>query len=114
MAFHTKGKNKRKKYDHPPINPQGFKKSKKYFSNYECFTCHNMGHNVIKCPMKPEKFKKKKIFRAHDVEYNDQEDEEKSKENEYSYEEYFLIFALIGLVSLGNDTWLVYSGASKQ
>ena len=40
LTFHTKGKNKRKIHDHPPRKTQGFKKSKKYFSNYECFTCH--------------------------------------------------------------------------
>ena len=57
---------------------------------------------------------KTKIFQAHAFDDNDQEDEEKAKENEASYEEYFLIFALIGLVSLGNDTWLVYSSASKH
>ena len=81
-----KEKNKRKSYDHPPRNTQGFKKFKKDFSNYECFTSHKMGHIVINYPMKVEGFKKKKIFQAHAVEVNDQEDEERAKENEYSYE----------------------------
>ena len=31
LEAHTKGKNKRKSYDHPPRNTQGFKKSKKDF-----------------------------------------------------------------------------------
>ena len=31
LVVHTKGKNKRKSYDHPPRKAQGFKKSKKDF-----------------------------------------------------------------------------------
>ena len=54
LEVNTKGKNKRKSYDHPPRKDQGFKKSKKDFSNYECFTCHKMGHVAINCPMKAE------------------------------------------------------------
>ena len=45
---------------------------------------------------------------------NDKEDEEKTKENEDSCEEYALISALTGSVSPGNDTWLVDSCASKH
>ena len=41
-----------------------------------------MGHIAIKCPMKVERVKKKKIFLAHVAEDNDQEDEEKAKEDE--------------------------------
>ena len=52
LEVHTKGKNKRKSYDHPTRKTQGFKKSKKYFSNSECFTCHKLGHIAINCPMK--------------------------------------------------------------
>ena len=48
------------------------------------------------------------------VEDNDQEDGERAKENEYSYEEYVLIYSLTGSVSRGNDTWIVDSGASKH
>ena len=59
--------------DHPPRKTQGFKKSKKDFSNYECFTCHKMGHIGTNFPMKEERFKKKnKILQAHVVEDNDQ------------------------------------------
>ena len=54
LTVHTKGKNKRKSYDHSPRKYQGFKKFKKDFSNYECFTCHKMGHISINCPMKEE------------------------------------------------------------
>ena len=115
MAIHTKGKNKRTIYDHPPKKSHGFKNSKKYFSKYECFTCHKMGHISINCLMKEEQIKKKnKIFQAHVVEDNDQEDEERNKEDEDSCEEYVFIYALMGLVSPRNDTCLVYSGASKH
>ena len=96
MVVHTKGKNKRKSYDHPPKRIQGFKMPKKYFSNNECFTCNKMGHIAINCPMKAKRIKKKKIFHTHVVEDNDQEDEERAKQNEDSCEEYVLISTLIG------------------
>ena len=73
MVVHTKGKKKRKSYDHPPKRTQGFNKPKKDFSNYECFTCHKMGHIGTNFPMKEERFKKKnKRLQAHVVEDNDQ------------------------------------------
>ena len=105
MAVHTKGKNKRTSYGHPPRETQGFKKSKKDFSNYECFTCHNMGHIDINFPMKAERVKKKKRFQAHAAEDNDQEDEKRTKENEDSCEEYVLISVLIGSLSPRNGTF---------
>ena len=74
-----------------------------------------MGHIAINCPMKAEQVKKKKKrFQARSVEDNDQEDEGRTKEDEDSYEECVLIFALTGLVSSWNDTWLVDIGASKH
>ena len=74
-----------------------------------------MGHISINCPMREDQLKKKnKRFQAHTVEDNDQEEEERTKEDEESYEEYVLISTLTGSVSLGNDTWLVDSGASKH
>ena len=80
MKVHTKGKNKRKSHDHPPRKTQGFKKSKKDFLNYECFTCHKMGHIAMNYPMKAERVKKMKRFQAHAAEDSDQEDEEKAKD----------------------------------
>ena len=56
LIAHAKGKHKRKSYDHPH-KTQGLKKPKKDFSNYECFTCHNMGHVSINYPMKAKRFK---------------------------------------------------------
>ena len=58
--------------------------------------------------------KKMKIFQAHNAEGSDQEIEEEAKNDEYSSEEYVLIYSLIGSISPGNDTWLVDSGASKH
>ena len=51
LKSHAKGKHKRKSNDHPH-KTQGFKRPKKYFSNFECFTFHKMGHIAINCPMK--------------------------------------------------------------
>ena len=118
FVVHIKGKNKRKSYDHPPKKVQGLKKNnkaKKEFSNYECFTCHKMGHISKNCPILREKqlMKKNKIFLAHVVEGNDQEYEERTKEDEDSCEEYAFISAVIGSLSPRNGTWLIYSGSSK-
>ena len=46
-----------------------------------------MGHISINCPMKVEQVKmKNKIFQTRAAKYNDQEDEEITKENEDYYE----------------------------
>ena len=76
LAFHTKGKNKRKNYDHPPKKTQGYQKNKrikKDFSSSECFTCHKLGHISIKCFLKEEQLKKRnRRFQALAAEENDQ------------------------------------------
>ena len=101
MTAHAKGK--MKSHDHPHKN-QGFKRPKRDFSNFECFTCHKLGHISINCPMKAERVKKMRRFQAHVVEDSDQEVEEEAKKDEDSSEEYVLISALRGSVSPGNDT----------
>ena len=53
LTVRTKGKNKRKSHD-DPHKTQAFKKYRKDFSNYECFTCHKFGHVSMNCPMKAE------------------------------------------------------------
>ena len=74
-----------------------------------------MGHISINSPLKAKQLKKRnKRFWSHVAEENVQEDEERTKEEEDSYEEYVLISALTGSVSPGNDTWLVDSGSSKH
>ena len=91
MTTHTKGK--RKSHDHPH-KIQGFKRPKRDFSNFECLTCHKLGHIAINCPMKAERVKKMRRFQAHAVEDSDQEVEEEAKKDEHSSEEYVLISAL--------------------
>ena len=83
MTAHTKGK--RKSRDHPH-KTQGFKRPKGDFSNFECFTCHKLGHIAINCPMKVERIKKMRRFQAHAAEDNDQEVEEEEKKDEESSE----------------------------
>ena len=74
-----------------------------------------MGHISINYPMMEEQLKKKnKIFQPRVAEDSDQEDEERAKENEYFHEEYVLIFALTGSISLRNDILLVDSASSKH
>ena len=73
-----------------------------------------MGHIAINSPMKAERVKNMRRFQAHAAEDSDQEVEEEAKKDEESSEEYVLISALTWSVSLGNDTWLVDSGASKH
>ena len=110
LIAHAKGKHKIKSYDHPH-KTQGFERPKKDFSNFECFTCHKMGHISINFPMKAERVKNMRRFQAHAAEDSDQEVEEEAKKNKESNEEYVLIYALTGSVSPGNDTWLIDNGA---
>ena len=53
-------------------------------------------------------------FKAHAIGDSDQEIEEEAKKDEDSSEEYVLSSSLTGSISPGNDTWLIYSGASKH
>ena len=59
LKSHTKFK--RKSHDLPP-KTQGFKRPKRDFSNFECFTCHKLGHIAINCPMKEERIKNMRRF----------------------------------------------------
>ena len=111
MTAHTKGK--MKSHDHPPKN-QGFKIPKRDLSNFECFTCHKLGHIAINCPMKEERIKKMRRFQAHVAEDSDQEVEEEAKKDKDSSEEYVLISALTRSASPRNNTWIIDSGASKK
>ena len=53
-------------------------------------------------------------FQAHAIEDSDQGEEEETKKDEDSSEEYVLISTLTGSVWPRNDTWLIDSGASKN
>ena len=113
LTAHAKWKHKRKSYDHPH-KTQGFKRPKKDFSNFECFTCHKMGYIAVNCPVKSEIVKKMRRFQDHAAEYSDQEVQEEAKKDEESNEEYVLIYALTWSFSPRNDTWLIDSGSSKH
>ena len=90
LSSHTKnGRNKRKDWGSPTSRSLELKRGKKFkkdYSPYECYTCHKLGHISIHCPLNKNKFKKKnKKFHAHATEENES-DEERAKENEYSTE----------------------------
>ena len=76
------------------VRLKGSKDKKKYFSNYECFTCHKLGHIAINCPMKAKRVKNMNIFQAHAAKDSDQEVEEEANKDEESSEEYVLISVL--------------------
>jgi hypothetical protein len=71
-----------------------------------------MGHIAKNCPTKKEEYKKRnnKRHHAHAVE----DDEPPKKLTKEEIEDYVLFFALSGSVTLGEDTWLIHSGASKH
>jgi hypothetical protein len=71
-----------------------------------------MGHIAKNCPARREEYKKRnnKRHHAHAVE----DDEPPTKLTKEEIEDYVLFFALSGSMSLGEDTWLIDSGASKH
>jgi hypothetical protein len=69
-----------------------------------------MGHIVKHSPARREEYKKKnKRYHAHAV-----DEEPPTKMIKERIEDYVLSSALSGLVSPGEDTWLIDSGASKH
>ena len=99
---------------------------KKYYSKYQCYNCHNIGHLSRECPLKKNN---NKIHHAHLAEDEDEEEEERPRKiqakgeeerpqkrqaKEENIEEYVLFSALSRSVILGEDTWLINSGASKH
>ena len=100
--------------DHPP---RKFQKSQKYqgdYSNVKCYNCQKIGHIVRNCPLIKDQIKKGRNKRHHANTAKDDEPIQKREINDDSDDEYVLISALIGTITLGNDTWLVDSGASKH
>lgn len=71
-----------------------------------------MGHIAKNCPARREEYKKRnnKRHHAHAVE----DDEPPSKMIKEKIEDYVLFSPLLGSVTLGEDTWLIDSGASKH
>ena len=70
-----------------------------------------LGHIARNCPQQDPKKKSKRKFHAHAAE---EEVPSKKVKEESSDEEYVLISALTGSISLGNNTLLVDNGASKH
>lgn len=61
-----------------------------------------------------EQIKKGRNKRHHANATEDEEPAQKKERNNDSDDEYVLISALTGMITHGNDTWLVDSGASKH
>jgi hypothetical protein len=70
-----------------------------------------MGHIVRYCPARQEEYKRKnKRHHAHAIE----DEEPPAKMLREQIKDYVLISTLSGLVTPGEDTWLIDSGASKH
>ena len=115
LAIHTKGRkqsNFKKSNNKPSKNK--FQKKKDY-SKYQCYNCHKIGHLARECPS-PKKKNNNKRHHAHLAEYENEEEEipRKRLTTGEDVEEYILFSALSRSVTLGEDTWLIDSGASKN
>jgi hypothetical protein len=129
LTTHTKGGRKKSyfqkethkeshpqnKFTHKESQPKRFQKFQKGqrrdFSSYQCYHCDKMRHVVKHCLSRREEYKKKnKRHHAHAVE----DEEPPTKMIKERIEDYVLIFALLGSISPGEDTWLIDSGASKH
>ena len=84
----------------------------KYVSSYQCYHCDNMGNIAKNCLAKREEYKMRnnKKYHAHAAKHDDPP-KKLSKED---IEEYVLFSSLSGSVTPREDTWLIYSGASKH
>jgi hypothetical protein len=71
-----------------------------------------MGHITNNFPARREQYKKRnnKIHHSHALE----DDEPPTKLNKEEIEDYVLFSALSGSVRVGEDTWLIDSGAPKH
>jgi hypothetical protein len=71
-----------------------------------------MGHIAKNCPTKREEYKKRynKIHHAHAIE----DDDPPTKLTKEGIEDCVLFSSLSGSVTPGENTWLIYSGASNH
>jgi hypothetical protein len=71
-----------------------------------------MGHVAKNCPARREEYKKRNNKRHHA--HATEDDEPPKKLTKEEIEDYVLFFVLSGSVTLGEDTWLIDSGASEH
>ena len=80
-------------------------------SSYQCYHCDKMGHISKDFPDKREYYKKwKKMHHAHIVE----DEEPLTMMIKEKIKDYVLISSCLGSMSPSEDTWIIYSGASKN
>ena len=89
------------------------------YSNFECFHCNKIGHIARNCPKKGQEYRKRiNNNKRHHAHLADEEEEEegppRKQAREEDAEEYVLFSALSGSVTPREETWLIYSGASKH
>ena len=119
LSIHTKGRKQSyfKKGRHKPSN-KNFQKKRvnnqmKYYSNYQCYNCHKIGHLSRECPSPTMKNNKRN--HAHIAEDEDEEERPRKRQiRGEDVDEYVLFSAFYGSVTPREDTWLIDSGASKH
>jgi transposase InsO family protein len=103
------------KFSHKESHPRRFQKKgqrkERDYSSVQCYHCDKMGHIAKFCPTRREEYKRKqKRHHAHAVE----DEEPPAKMLREQIKDHVLISALSGLVTPGEDTWLIDNGASKH
>jgi hypothetical protein len=94
------------------LQGQKWQRKENYLSSYLCYHCDKMGDISKNCPARRKEYKKRnnKRHHAHAVE----DDDPPTKLTKEEIEDCVLFFALSGSMTLGEDTWLIDSGASKH
>ena len=115
VATHTKEINQSnfKRSNQRPSKKKFQKRKKKDYSKYEFYNCHKIGHIARECPSLNNNKKNNKRHHAHLAEDENEERPRNKTIGEY-VEEYVLLSALFGSITLGEDTWLIDNGASKH
>jgi hypothetical protein len=103
------------KFNHKESHPKRFQKKgqrkERDYSSVQCYHCDKMGHIAKFCPSRREEYKRKQK-RLHSHVAEDEEPPTKMMREEIK--DHVLISSLSGSVTLGEDSWLIDSGASKH